>query len=341
MTPLDDCDAHDDEEQHGKLLANGRPRSGGIVVPRRTVSLPLVPAPDALDGDYEPLLDDEPARETPSPYPWSGRLSFSLLKTIAISPAHFLRACTAKRTSSTTMRRGTMAHLHLFGVHPDRPAPLFYRDDKVADPLAWRAFQADAKAKYGPDVEIFSAKEDIEGKAIADAVKTAPHNRALWEQWIEGAEYEVPLEWDFCGFPFRTRGVDIVHHARRAIVDYKTARSTEPRKLAYAIRDYRYVEQLATYDDGMRAAYQNESTGEVGFDAQEWAIFATDTVDPYVSTVVRIGRDQIVEARRTIFAWADLLHSCLAKNDWPGYEREPIDLDGGTIDMGEPDGFEE
>ena len=51
-------------------------------------------------------------------YPWTGPLSYSLLKLLDPelgSPAEFLHACHAPHTATDAMKLGTLVHWHLLG----------------------------------------------------------------------------------------------------------------------------------------------------------------------------------------------------------------------------------
>ena len=144
-------------------------------------------------------------------YPWTGPLSYSLLKLLDPelgSPAEFLHACRTSRVATDAMKLGSLVHWHLLGG-PDHRRPLIYEASKTTGEgavKAWRAFQA---AHAGED--IYGREDNADALDIAEAVRTAPHNAAVHAAWIAGAETEVTLAWELGGFAFATRGVDLVH----------------------------------------------------------------------------------------------------------------------------------
>jgi hypothetical protein len=251
-------------------------------------------------------------------YPWTGELSFSLLKLMGTSPAHFRYACDHPMVASKAMRLGTLVHWHLLGGPEDRK-PLVYLGDKVKDPKSWKAFKEENAGR-----ELYGRDEWDEADVIADAVSAAPHNRPLWQEWIEGGEYEIPLSWTAHGIPCRTRGVDIIHRARGRLGELKTARSSEPVAFGWQARRMFYAEQLAFYSQGMAAN---------GYEAKDHFIFVVDPSQPRVCTVVTLSPVVLDQARLVVLGWFDRLHACLKRDEWPGYSTKAVEFDAGPINL--------
>ena len=269
-----------------------------------------------------------------SHYPWTdlhGTLSFSLLKTIDVerggSPAHFRANCTTKREGTASMRVGTCAHWYALGGPPERE-PLVYRGDKVRDPKSWKAF----KEQYAGR-EIIGQDEDGQGRAIADALLAAPHNLAIYDRWIAiraggWTGYESPFYWEMEGFPFSTRGVDVLHvvDGTATVVDLKTCQDARPARLRYVCRDLSYFEQLACYAQAVRSS--RELIGPVLA-----GLVFVETRAPYVAHAVRVGPLVLEEAMSRVHRWLLTLRTCLDTDTWPGYgEESEAEPDAGSLD---------
>jgi hypothetical protein len=241
-------------------------------------------------------------------YPWKGRLTYSLLKQIAKSPAHFRLACDAVTAPTASMRMGTLVDWLLFGG----PTPMVFELDKVRYPKEWRAWKAEHAG-----VETYGVEEMHAAREIAYAVQHAPHNVELWRKWLSGAEYHVELEWEEYGIPMRTRGVDVLRREDSVLVDYKLSRTAEPRRLPYVSRDFCYDEQLALYRN---ACFAN------GIEVRLCANFFTESSPPYVSVVRRVGPAVLREAKDRVLQWVLILKACLDSDRWHGY------VEGGEVE---------
>ena len=268
-------------------------------------------------------------------YPWTGPLSYSLLKLLDPelgSPAEFLHACHAPHTATDAMKLGTLVHWHLLGGPPER-APLVYSASKTTGDgavKAWRAFQA---AHAGE--EIFSGADNGAAIAIAQAVRTAPHSAAARE-WLEDAETEVALEWDLGGFRMATRGVDILQPGRKRLADVKKCSSVRRYMLTRQIGSLRYPEQLVVYEAAVRACRFDPVGGS--------AILAVCEEAPYCTLVLPLAAAGRIAARARVSTWLATLRQCLDADTWPGpagweiepppWERQPLegeaDLPAGT-----------
>ena len=272
---------------------------------------------------------------SPSATPWGHRLSFSLLKAIATSPAHFLAACSAEREPTPAMRRGTLVHWFLLGG-PESRRPLICPVDGTRATKAFKEWR-DTVQLYDnpgdPDRETYTKAEADEARTIAHAAQHAPHNRDLFQEWIAGAsDTELPLAWTMGGIPFRTRGVDVLHRARGLLVDVKTCASAEPDAFAWEVRKRKYGAQLATYALGCEAN---------GIPIRERALFAIETSAPYVVTVLRHPDAAFEQDKRTLALWIERVRGCQLAGHWPGYVSTAVDLETGPIELQGLDDLEE
>ena len=261
-----------------------------------------------------------------SAYPWNGRLSFSLLKYMALSPAHFLAACTAERETTPAMRRGTLVHWYALGGPPER-APRIGPEGTRAT-KAWKEWAA----AQPPGVDLFTTSEAEEAQEVARAAASAPHNAPLWREWIDGAETEVPMEWEMNGIPMATRGIDVLHRGRGLIVDLKTAASSEPFAFGRDARKRHYGVQLACYQ---AACEQN------GILIHDRALYVVESSPPYVATVFRHPEAARAADLVTLLGWLAALRACLESNRWPGYSATHVDLDASYAAVAGEDGLSE
>lgn len=257
-------------------------------------------------------------------YPWgTEELSFSLLKHVAESPATFYDACLHGIEATPSMMLGTLVHWYLLGGPEERrPVIAPARNRRSKDWTIWTG----PRLKANPRLEIHTEDEAEEAETIADAIRTAPHNRALHDEWIAGATYERPLRWSMKGIPFRTRGVDVFHGVRARLVDFKTTRSSRPDLFRRQAGALYYAVQVAIYREGLR---QN------GYEVREAGIFATCTVRPYVSTFFSLSRQALEAGDVVMWEWIDRVNAGLSTGHWPGYSRTPVPLD--TEIFGEAD----
>lgn len=250
-------------------------------------------------------------------FPWTakhGRASFSLVKHIATNPATFLAECHNPTPATSAMRLGTMGHWALLG---GPRTPLIYRESKTKGEGArtnWEKFQAEHEGQ-----EIFSLAEEEEGRVIANAIRTAPHNRKLFETYIDGGEFEIPLEFEICGIPMRTRGVDVLHRTRDLFVDFKTSRSADPELVKWQAKRMHWDEQLAIYSEALK---QN------GFEAKDHGNFVTHSARPYVSIYRHVRPAVLADAMQRVLGWFQTLHKCLDRDEWPGFAADT----GGVVE---------
>lgn len=239
----------------------------------------------------------------------SRRISWSELKVIAESPAHFKDNFDNPKEPTRPMRIGTIVHCIVLGgelnVYPGR------RQGK-----AWEEYQA-------THTDIVTQAEVDEATPIAAAVLASPLARAI----LDGARYETPLEWVVNDVPIRTRGVDIIKGT--LIADLKTARSTKPERFMYEAVSMHYDAQLAWYLDGCK---QN------GIEVDSAAIIGVCTARPYPVVVLELTPALIEQGRQKNAAWIETYKSCAAIDQWPSYCQSPLTLDVKEVEL---TGFDE
>jgi hypothetical protein len=256
--------------------------------------------------------------------PWTGRLSYSLLKTIEASPAEFLYRCSNPIRRTSALRRGTIVHRKVLGDGPEaKPLVVFEgaRRGKVWDQFE-RAYRATTE-------DIVTRREVEQGEEIATAVLVSPKARP----YLDTDQTEVPLEWDFCGIPFRTRGIDLLHSTQDRIGDLKTCRSVDPPRLEANAQWSYWYEQLAIYRDGCRAH---------GMPIRTAFILAVQSEPPYLIAAIEPPEDVLDEALERARGWAERVKECVSSGHWPGPDDDkPIVPRGRGIPLQGLDELEE
>lgn len=259
-------------------------------------------------------------------YPWTGRLSFSLLKTIAASPADFLYRCANPLRRTSALRRGTIVHRLVLGDGPCS-VPLTIWEGSRRGKL-WDAFERHHRAESDADT-IVTRKEIEDAGRIAQAVEDSPKAAP----YLATDQREIPLEWDFCGIPFRTRGIDLLHAVDERLGDLKTCRSVDPPRLESNALWMHWYEQLAIYDDGCRAH---------GIPIRSHFILAVQAEPPHLIASLEPGPDVMRDALERAQGWADLVKTCIRDNHWPGPDDDkPIVPKGRGIQLQGLDELEE
>ncbi len=118
--------------------------------------------------------------------------------------------------------------------------------------------------------------------------------------------------------------IDIVPKQDRSLLDFKTARSADPRDWRKAVFEREYHVQSAMYLDGYNAA-----TGEK---RDTFRHIVQENSCPY-AVARRTMSDEYLQLGRAAYRNALLLYcQCLAADSWPGYDDLDDGLNGDVID---------
>jgi hypothetical protein len=273
--------------------------------------LSALPLPPEL-----PDFDDEPA----SPPPMrvlaeDGTLHYSDLKKIALSGRQYLYGVNNPTKPTAAMLLGTCAHMLVLG--PRKGAkPLRKFEGKARRGKAWEDFEE----RWGATSEILTAPEWERAERIAEAVLADPVALAR----LEGATFEVPLEWEESGIRCSTSGLDIVR--ARAVGDFKSTITTFPDAWTRHAFKMLYPMQLAFYRRGARAN---------GLDVSEGLfLLGVETKPPYEVVDLELTEAMIDFADRTVSLWLEKLRGMILScpeprhvTDWPGYMQAPVPWD--------------
>ena len=231
-----------------------------------------------------------------------GTVHHSLLKYMALSPAHYRQACIdtaeGKRKPSRAMNVGTIGHRLLLGQRDGHRIVKF--DGARRAGKAWETFAAEHEG-----CDIVTAKEWADAEAIVAVAREDEVAGPL----LSGARFEVPLRWSDGSIACATDGVDVV--GRSFIADVKFTNSAEPQKFQRHALHMAWVTQLAFYEDGARARGLDVSMGVL--------LIAIECTPPYAVTVHMLDGPLLEHGRKTYRGWLERLRVCEENDHWPGY----------------------
>lgn len=118
---------------------------------------------------------------------------------------------------------------------------------------------------------------------------------------------------------------DIINEKHRIVADLKTTRDGSPQRFPKSIYDFGYHIQAAHYLEGVRAH---------GIDVAEFVLIVVEKEPPYSVSLFRIN-DQDIEGRVSAInrgradrlAMLEIWRACRARNHWPDWGEEIIDID--------------
>lgn len=249
---------------------------------------------------------------------------FSLLKQMALSPAHYRYAaqqpqddslaarlggiCPPGTPRSEALRVGTAGHALLFNT-----GTIAVFEGKQRRGKDWEAFQR-AAADEG-HVEILNRREHALVTNVVDAIK---RDETAMRLLFDGTTVEQRIDWTWEGRAFRS--TPDARRPRKWCVDLKTAFTAEPWQFArHAARMFYHV-QGAIYLDAL------DAIGETVPD-DEYYIVVVEKKPPFPTVVRRLTPDTITEGRKIARRWFELLKSCQDSNAWPSYAVRILDLD--------------
>lgn len=257
---------------------------------------------------------------------------YSLLKTMALSPAHYLEACQTEQDDSMRSRLSIFAKdrkeafrvgnaidvmikagsdeeaQKLVRVYPGR------RDPRIQAFQQYRERAAEDGVK-----EILIASEMAVVRGVVEALRAREDAMRLL---FDGTIVEQRIDWAWMGKPVRS-----TPDARcsRYTVDLKSAMSSEPEAFKRQARRLFYHCQAELYGTAM------EAVGE-GRPADAFVI-AVEKSRPHPVTIFRFTAEMLDVARKTNRLWIERLLACEAANHWPPYAPAPAVID---LDVDEP-----
>lgn len=238
------------------------------------------------------------------------RMRHSILKQIALSPAHLLHACQQPQDDSLAarlgsfaldkkdaLRFGTAVHLMLLGDSGKVARCSIRRDMRT------KQFQAyTAEAEKNGVTTILSEREHFLADSIVDAVRRK--DRAMELLFGDNAIREQTIEFDFLGRAFRATPDS---RTPRRIVDLKTSRSSNPAWFKREALRLHYETQACVYREA------------VGPTVEECFLVVVEKSPPWPVTIFRFDDEVLDRGDRILRLWMESLNVCEASNQWPEY----------------------
>lgn len=236
------------------------------------------------------------------------RVSFSTLKLMRYSPAHYHHNLVNPVKDTDAKKVGRVVHLAIF--EPERFRNCVAKwDGGTRRGKDWDAFREKNEGR-----ELLTEAEHDRCIAIQNAVRADKVAQAL----VARGRGEVTLLWTIVvgGAKIKCKG-RIDFDALEAIVDAKTTKDAEPAAFGRQCHDLSYVAQAAWYVDGYSLA-----TGV----RKPYKIVAVENEAPHVVQVYRVPDELLDLGRETYLGWLDKLTYCRSQNYWPGYAEGELDL---------------
>jgi hypothetical protein len=265
--------------------------------------------PDEV-ADVEP--DDDQATPRPRVDPATVPIRFSRLKTISVSPAHYLEACQDDSEDTLARRLGSGAHALLLGKPAVKWTERTKKGDKIAprNGAAWQAFKA---ANAG--AVILAPKEWRAAERMADAVTSHRLARSI----VEGARHELAIRWRHEIDDRDCSSQLDLYRPGELVADFKTAREIQPSRFARVVRWSYYHGQIAFYRQAAR-----RGLGDVA-KLEGW-IIAVENAPPHDVVCYRLTPEALTDGEGLCDTWVRRVRACEADGVWPGLSEAAIDL---------------
>jgi hypothetical protein len=284
----------------------------------------------AIEVSMELRDELDSAPEQPYVDPRTIPTRFSLLKKLALSPAHYLEACQAPQDDSLAarlgalmpgvnkrneaLRFGTAVHLFLLG---DVAKVSRFSGRRAGK--AWTEHQA--KAADEGCIEILNDREWVQAKGVAEAIKA--HELAM-KLLLDGTDVEKRIDWSWMGKQCRSTPDA---RSKKHMVDLKTAQTAQPHMFTRAGERLYYHCQAAFYLEAL------EKTGEPL--PEDCFIIAVEKTRPHPVTVMRFDTETLELGAKQIRLWFEQLLQCESANKWPVYVPAPA-IATFSINVAEP-----
>lgn len=235
-----------------------------------------------------------------------GTVHFTDLKKIPDSGVQYLHSVNSPHRDPTRgMLIGTGVHHIVLGKQAGSKVARYAGEKRVGND--WKVF-----ASKHEGYDILTAPEWAEAEEIAAAVLRDP----VAQEFLDGAEFEVPLSWEDGGVKCSTRGVDIVQRAHKRIGDLKTTNTTAVQAWQRQAFNFSYHCQLAWYRRGCVANGIDVSGGMF--------LLGVDTKAPFETVVLEMTEELADLADRTISLWLERLRVYTASGQFPGRAQSAV-----------------
>jgi len=226
-------------------------------------------------------------------------ISWSTLKYMRISPLAYRYACDNKMQDRTALMKGRA--VHTLALEPQRFDAEYavYANGRRAG-KEWADFARQSAGKT-----ILKSDEAELCTDMAVAVLSNPVAAEL----IRSGIIERPLFWTDPATELQCKAKpDIV--TDDAVIDLKTTANIDGRLFGSLAARMGYHQQLAHYDEGVRAIYRGKRRRRI--------IIAVETKPPHDVGVFEIGPDDCYAADCDVAELLTKVKACCGANSWPG-----------------------
>jgi hypothetical protein len=130
-----------------------------------------------------------------------------------------------------------------------------------------------------------------------------------------GVKREKTMLFDYLGRECRSTP-DLAAANGSWVADLKTTRCSKPSLFVHDARRLSYHVQLAMQGEAIRA--------KRGAYPEEHIIIAVESSGKFLTTVMRVDEESLLEGRKLMRLWMEQLLACEASGSWPGYAESIV-----------------
>ncbi|MDQ3295107.1 MAG: PD-(D/E)XK nuclease-like domain-containing protein [Myxococcota bacterium] len=282
-----------------------------------------------MTGDLAAELADNDVTERPFVDPRTIPCRFSLLKKLALSPAHYQHACQQPQDDSLASRLGAFttdrkdalrfgSAVHLFLLGEVEKVACYRGGKRDRRVKAYQQFELEC-AEQRCDV-IVNEKEHAQATAVANAIR---RNAEAMRLLFDGTIVEQRIDWTYVGKACRStpdaRG-------KTHVADLKTAVSAEPGQFIRQATRLFYHAQAWLYSEAIEADGSPRPS-----DAY---VIAVEKTRPMPVSILRFTDRALEQGAKLCRGWIEQLNVCEMTGEWPEYLQDIGDFDIGGDDLG-------
>lgn len=238
-----------------------------------------------------------------------GRVHFSDLAQMRLSPAHYKYSVSTQKEATRAMTVGALTDAMVLGGRK-----WIEYEGKVRNGKEWQAFASENSAAI-----IGIRSEVIEALDAANAVNSDPTAQSLLR--TPGMSFQTCHQWSAfgldceCGVVGERGGIDAFSAESKVLVDLKVTATAEPWALSRHAYDRMWHAQLAWY---------LEAVG--GDDTWQCFLICVENTQPHCVTCLCVPSPILTDGRKSITLWAEKLRACHESGRWPGYTDAPVEM---------------
>lgn len=228
-------------------------------------------------------------------------INWSSLTHMRASPLMYKHRLSVPRADTPALALGRVTHTLVF--EPEK----FAAEHVIWEGGARRGKDWDNFKDLHCDQTIFKPGEIDEAVQMAEAVRRHP----LVQPYLEGGEFERAIEWTDQATGLRCKGrPDWLLPESRILLDLKTARSIDSRRLGAAAASYGYHCQLAHYRAGVAAG--------LGWEPQRVILIAVEKEGPHDVGVFELDPEALYAGTEEVAELLRMVRVCTDAANWPG-----------------------